>query len=150
MKQAAITGHTSGLGASFYRLLGEHGYTVRGFSRSNGYDLRDYSQVSRMLDEVKGFDLFVNNAKPDYAQAQIVYRLVRAQTVKTVLSIVSLAAVDPPAWTDTFLLEYLTQKAALIHAHQVLEPVATCRMMIRHPHHLDDTDAYVKELIKEL
>jgi NAD(P)-dependent dehydrogenase (short-subunit alcohol dehydrogenase family) len=44
-KRAAITGHTSGLGASFYRLLAQHGYEVQGFSSSNGYDLRDYSHV---------------------------------------------------------------------------------------------------------
>ena len=150
MKRAAITGHTSGLGASFYRLLDKHGYKVYGFSRSNGYDLRDYSQVSRMLDEIKGFDLFVNNAKPEYSQAQIVYRLAREWS-GTLLSIGSRAVISPPPWTDTFLLEYLTQKTALVHAHQVLEPIANCRLLIVHPQHLDNnTDPYVEQLIKEL
>ena len=151
MKRAAITGHTSGLGASFYRLLDKHGYEVYGFSRSNGYDLRDYSEVGRMLQQVKDFDLFINNAKPDYAQAQIVYRLAREWTQGTVVSIGSQATVSPPDWTDTFLLEYLTQKAALVHAHQVLAPVAKCRLLIQHPHHLDNNlDTYVEQLIKEL
>jgi short-subunit dehydrogenase len=151
IKRAAITGHTSGLGASFYRLLAKQGYEVHGFSRTNNYDLRDYSHVSRMLKEVKDFDLFVNNAKPEYTQAQIVYRLVREWARGTILSIGSQATFNPPGWTDTFLLEYLTQKAALVHAHQVLEPIASCRMVIRHPHHLDNnTDAYVEQIIKEL
>ena len=150
MKRAAITGHTSGLGASFYSLLDQHGYEVHGFSRSNGYDLRDYSQVSRILEQTKDFDLFINNAKPDYTQAQIVYRLARRWS-GTLLSIGSYAVIDPPLWTDTFLLEYLTQKTALVHAHRVLEPVSDCRLLIVHPRHLDnDTDLYVKQLIKEL
>jgi dTDP-4-dehydrorhamnose reductase len=74
IKQAAVTGHTSGLGNSFFRLLSNQGYQVQGFSRTNGYDLRDYSCVTDMLTQIKGFDLFINNAKPDYAQSQIVYR----------------------------------------------------------------------------
>jgi NAD(P)-dependent dehydrogenase (short-subunit alcohol dehydrogenase family) len=151
MKQAAITGHTSGLGASFYKLLDKHGYEVHGFSRSNGYDLRDYSQVSYMLEQIKEFDLFVNNAKPEYTQAQIVYRLARDWHKGTVLSIGSQAAINLPEWTDTFLLEYLTQKTALIHAHQVLKPVVNCQLLIVHPHHLDNnTDQYVEQIIKEL
>tara|TARA_R110000868_G_scaffold411013_1_gene701350 strand:- start:1177 stop:1635 length:459 start_codon:yes stop_codon:yes gene_type:complete len=150
MKKAAITGHTSGLGASFYRLLNKNGYEVHGFSRSNGYDLRDYSQVSRVLEQLKDFDLFVNNAKPDYVQAQIVYRLAREWS-GTVLSIGSCAVIDPPLWTDTFLLEYLTQKTALVHAHRVLEPVSNCRLLIVHPQHMDNnTDPYVAQLLKEL
>ena len=150
MKRAAITGHTSGLGASFYRLLDKHGYEVHGFSRSNGYDLRDYSQVSVILDQIKDFDLFINNAKPDYTQAQIVYRLAREWT-GTLLSIGSYAVLDTPPWTDTFLLEYLTQKTALVHAHQVLTPISKCRLLLVHPQHLDNnTDPYVKQLIQEL
>jgi hypothetical protein len=151
MKRAAITGHTAGLGASFYKLLKNHGYEVHGFSRSNGYDLRDYSQVGQMLDQIKDFDLFINNAKPDYAQSQIVYRLARSWTKGTVLSIGSLATIQPPKWTDIYLLEYLTQKTALAHAHKVLEPICDCQLTIVHPSHLgDDTDLYVTQLITEL
>ena len=149
-KQAAITGHTSGLGNSFYILLRQQGYEVHGFSRTNNYDLRNYSHVSRMLDEVRDFDLFINNAKPDYAQVQIVYRLVREWQKGTILSIGSNAVVDTPVWSDTFLLEYLTQKTALTHAHKVLQPIAKCRLLIEHPRHLENTDAYVAQLITEL
>jgi GDP-D-mannose dehydratase len=148
-KRAAVTGHTSGLGNSFYRLLEKQGYDVYGFSRSNNFDLRDYSQVGCMLELVRDFDLFINNAKPDYAQAQIVYRLAREWNSGTILSIGSDAVVDPPNWKDTFLLEYLTQKTALVHAHQVLEPIANCRLLLKHPQHLTNTDAYVEQIIKE-
>ena len=59
--KAAITGHTTGLGNSFFRVLSKHGYETFGFSRSNGYDLRDYTKVSDMLERIQGFDLFINN-----------------------------------------------------------------------------------------
>jgi hypothetical protein len=103
-----------------------------------------------MLEHIKDFDLFVNNAKPDYAQTQIVYRLVREWQQGTILSIGSHSSISPPIWTDTFLLEYLTQKTALAHAHNVLEPLARCRLLIVHPTHLDNTDLYADQVLKEL
>jgi hypothetical protein len=148
---AAITGHTTGLGNSFFRLLQSHGYETVGFSRSNGYDLRDYTKVGNMLEHVRGFDLFINNAKPDYAQSQILYRLARSWTQGTIVSIGSRAVIQDPKWNDTFLLEYLTQKTALCHAHNALSKLAGCRMIIVHPEHLgEQTDQYVEELIKKL
>ena len=151
MKRAAITGHTTGLGNSWYRLLAEHNYEVHGFSRTTGYDLRDYLQVSNMLEKIKDFDLFINNAKPDYSQSQILYRLVRSWVRGgTVVSISSQAVKRNPGWTDTFLLEYLTQKVALDHAHQVLESVSPCSLILLHPAHLTDTDNYVSQSIKDL
>jgi hypothetical protein len=103
-----------------------------------------------MLEQIKDFELFINNAKPDYTQAQIVYRLGREWNQGTVLSIGSYATIHQPDWTDTFLLEYLTQKTALVHAHKVLEDIAKCRLVIVHPEHLKNTDLYVKQLITEL
>lgn len=151
IKRAAVTGHTVGLGNSFFRLLGNHGYQVHGFSRTNGYDLRDYSRVTDMLEHIKGFDLFINNAKPDYTQSQIVYRLSREWTSGMVISIGSQVTIQNPGWSDTFLMEYVTQKIALCHAHESLQSVARCQLVIVHPSHLgDNTDSYVKQLISEL
>jgi len=137
IKKIAVTGHTSGLGKSFFNLLTQQGHHVIGFSRSNGYDIRDYSIVSKIIKEINDFDLFINNAKPDYTQSQIVYRLAREWS-GTVLSIGSTVVVNPPNWTDTFLLEYVTQKIALAHAHQVLEKIAKCNLVLVHPNHIQD------------
>ena len=137
IKKIAITGHTSGLGKSFFDLLTQQGHHVVGFSKSNGYDIRDYSIVSKIINEINDFDLFINNAKPDYTQSQIVYRLAREWS-GTVLSIGSTVVVNPPNWTDTFLLEYVTQKIALAHAHQVLEKIAKCNLVLVHPDHIQD------------
>jgi len=141
----AVTGHTTGLGKSFYQECINRGHTVKGFSRSNGYDLRDYSKVGLMLDQVNDFDLFISNAKPDYAQTQILYRLVRQGTCKQIVSIGSEVILSPPSWTDTFLLEYVTQKTALAHAVQVLSNITKCQLILLNPAHLDDTTMYVKQ-----
>lgn len=149
-KKAAVTGHTQSLGQSFYSRLRAKGYDVHGFSRSTGYDLRDYSNVTRMLEEVHGFDLFINNAKPDFCQAQILYRLVRQGSIKTIISIGSAAVNDPPNWTDTYLLEYLTQKTALSHANRVLEPLSQSRLILVNPHHLQaNCDDFVDGIIEK-
>ena len=147
----AITGHTSGLGKSFYDECIARGHIVQGFSRSNGYDLRDYSQVGIMLEQGKDFELFINNAKADYIQAQILYRLARKWTHGTIVSIGSGILETDPAWTDTFLLEYFTQKIALQHAHHVLEPLVAVKLILLNPGHLgDNTRQYAKEQLDQL
>lgn len=147
----AITGHTSGLGQSLYNECIARGHTVSGFSRSTGYDLRDYSQVGLMLEQVKDFDLFINNAKADYIQAQILYRLARQWTSGTIVSIGSGILDVAPAWTDTFLLEYFTQKVALQHAHSVLAPVVTIKLILLNPAHLgDSTLDYARKQLDDL
>jgi nucleoside-diphosphate-sugar epimerase len=138
----AVTGHTAGLGKSFFQECINRGHTVKGFSRTNGYDLRDYTNVGHMLDQVNEFDLFINNAKPDYAQSQILYRLVRQGTCKKIVSIGSEVITSPPTWTDTFLLEYLTQKTALAHSVRVLSNVSKCQLILLNPAHLNDTNLY--------
>jgi predicted glycoside hydrolase/deacetylase ChbG (UPF0249 family) len=147
MKRAAVTGPNSVLGQSFCKLLTQRGYQVHTFSRSSGFDLRDYSAVSKMLEHVTGFDVFVNLAKPDYAQAQILYRLAREWTTGTVINIGSSAVNSFPGWSDTYLLEYLTQKIALQHAFEMLCPQSKCHLIMLHPEHLDNTDDYVESVL---
>lgn len=147
----AITGHTSGLGKSFYDLCIQKGHNAQGFSRSNGYDLRDYSKVTFMLDKIKDFDIFINNAKPDYAQAQILYRLTRLWSTGTIISIGSAVIDYPPDWTDSHLLEYTTQKQALAHANKVLSKISKCNLVLLNPAHLEDnTDQYAAQILENM
>lgn len=147
----AITGHTKGLGKSFYDECIRRGHTVEGFSSSTGYDLRDYSRVTAMLERIKGFDFFINNAKPDYAQAQILFRLAREWDKGVIISIGTQATETPTKWTDTFLLEYLTQKIALKNAHLLLSPVCSCQLFLINPTHLgDQTDQFASAELDKL
>lgn len=148
MRQAAITGHTAGLGAQIKDYLESRNYTVQGYSLSSGYDLRDYSQVSKMLEQTKDFDLFVNCAKPDYAQSQILYRLVKSHFKGTILNIGTPVIHQPSIWTDLGLLEYMTQKTALFHAHQTLSKLYLYRMIMWEPQHARSHE-YVNQCLDE-
>ena len=71
----AITGHTAGLGAEFKKTYEADGHDVLGFSRRNGYDLRDWSSMQEMLQQVNSCDMFISCAKPDFVQTTILYEL---------------------------------------------------------------------------
>jgi hypothetical protein len=149
-KHAAITGHTSKLGNLIANYLESQNYTIIGFSRSNGYDLRDYSCVSNILGVVKQFDLFVNCAKPDYTQAQLLYRLISSGFEGKILSIGSPVVHSlPKSWTDLGLLEYATQKTALYHAHQTLSKFYKDQLLMWEPCHALNYE-YVSSALKEI
>ncbi len=67
--RVAITGHTGGLGLAFLHYFQNKNSLVLGFSRSNGYDISKIDDIQRILDQVKYFDIFVNNA---YHENQLV------------------------------------------------------------------------------
>jgi hypothetical protein len=64
-----ITGHTQGLGLAFYSYFKDH--EVIGFSRSNGYNIADPLSRSKILDELKTSDIFINNAYNNYDDSQL-------------------------------------------------------------------------------
>lgn len=149
MKRAAVTGHTAGLGKLIKEYLESQNYNVLGFSKSTGYDLRDYSQVTKLLDTVSEFDLFVNCAKPDYVQSQLIYRLLKSGFKGKILNIGSPVVHHNTGWTDLGLLEYITQKTALFHAHQTLEKFYPTQLIMWEPKHTSDIE-YVSQCLKEL
>lgn len=149
MKQAAITGHTARLGALIKDYFESHDYEVHGYSLSSGYDLRDYSQVGKMLEQIKNFNLFVNCAKPEYAQSQILYRLMKINFNGTILNIGTPAIHQQLGWSDLGLLEYLTQKTALFHAHQTLSTLYPGQMIMWEPQHAGSRE-YVYEYLDGL
>jgi hypothetical protein len=150
MKQAAITGNTCDLGKFITKYLESHNYEIAGFSRSNGYDLRNYSCVTSILDIVKDFNLFVNCAKPDYTQAQILYRLIGSGFKGKILNIGSPVVHHlPESWFDLGLLEYATQKTALFHAHQTLSKLYTDQLILWEPLH-DFTFEYVSASLDKI
>jgi hypothetical protein len=60
-----ITGHSEFLGKGLYDFFSEN-HEVYGFSRSNGYDLKNYKFF---LNEIEELDVFINNTyHPEYQQ----------------------------------------------------------------------------------
>jgi hypothetical protein len=148
MSTVALTGHTRGLGFKINNALTSRNHNIVGFSRSTGCGIRDYTQVGRMIETVKNFDWFINCAHPDYCQSQIAYRLMSNGFRGKILNIGSPAVHDPPLWTDLSLLEYLTQKTALYHAHQVLANLYPDQLLIWEPDHTDDQKYVIENLIR--
>jgi nucleoside-diphosphate-sugar epimerase len=61
ISKIAITGHTKGIGAKLSQKLISQ-YEVVGFSRSNGYDISNDTDIDRIIAESLDCEVFVNNA----------------------------------------------------------------------------------------
>ena len=61
-KSVAITGHTQGIGKGLYDYFVSKGCQVKGFSKTNGYDISYNQDLSEIIDETLDCDLFINNA----------------------------------------------------------------------------------------
>jgi NAD(P)-dependent dehydrogenase (short-subunit alcohol dehydrogenase family) len=88
----AITGHTKGIGKAIAGLY----YTdeVVGFSRSNGYDIAQSSDIARIIAESAECNIFVNNAYHDFVQCDLLdrmFELWKNDPTKTIVNIISRA-----------------------------------------------------------
>ena len=57
--KVALTGHTSGIGKAIFERLSPN---AKGFSRSTGYDINNYADRVRIIEEATDCDIFINNA----------------------------------------------------------------------------------------
>lgn len=76
--KVAITGHTQGIGKALFEFFINKGHSVKGFSKSNGYSLP--KKIDKLVQEVIGYDLFINNTYWGFAQAIILDQLIRKWT----------------------------------------------------------------------
>lgn len=70
-EKVGITGHTSGIGLALKLYLESQGYTVYGFSRTNGYDISIANDRLRILDQIAECNLFINNAHYEFHQTEL-------------------------------------------------------------------------------
>lgn len=61
-KRVVITGHTSGIGNSLFKLFEKNGFVVEGFSKTNGYNISDPESRKEIVSRSLDADIFVNNA----------------------------------------------------------------------------------------
>lgn len=60
--KVAVTGHTVGIGKELVKFFKGKDFEVLGFSRSNGYDIKDFDAREKIINESAKCDIFVNNA----------------------------------------------------------------------------------------
>jgi hypothetical protein len=139
----AVTGHTSGLGKEIYKFYADADATTVGFSRSNGFDLRDWSNMQRMLDLTESFDLIFSNAKPDFFQTVFLYEFAKRKNFNTKIVSIGSQIVNSSLvkTVDIGINLYKTQKLALQNAHQQLTlKIPELKSVLIHPAHLYDNN----------
>jgi hypothetical protein len=101
-----ITGHSEFLGRELYQTL-KNDYEVFGFSRSNGYDLKNYKSF---INEINDLDVFVNNTYHPIHQQKLFEELFEMWKYenKTIFNILTSAI-----FNDTHLDDYRQNKLNL-------------------------------------
>jgi hypothetical protein len=98
-----ITGDSIGIGKALKELLIERGHIVKGFSRSNGYDVSDAKIQSKIIEQIADCDIFINNAYARNAQATMLTKLMTLwkDTDKLIVNMNSKVALAPPVHHPT-------------------------------------------------
>lgn len=112
--RVAITGHTGAIGSEICKLLDN----VKGFSRSNGYDIR--TDRDKILMEVDECDVFINLANSEYAATDMLIELFDEwkDERKQIINVGSVIADYYDM--DASLTQYAAQKAALKQVSKML------------------------------
>jgi hypothetical protein len=116
----AITGHTSGIGKFIYEQLN---LNIVGFSKSSGYDITQFSDRKRIINEVKDCDIFINNAHDGFAQTYLLIELFKEwhNKNKTIINVGSrITEIGTLEENNFHLLNYQAEKLALKVASQTL------------------------------
>jgi NADP-dependent 3-hydroxy acid dehydrogenase YdfG len=108
----AITGHTQGIGKALFERLSPN---VIGFSRSTGYNINSKADRSRIIEESKDCDIFINNAYSSFGQVSMLIDLFLEwkDLDKKIINVGSRAAEHALPKKKIHLLEYSSQKKAL-------------------------------------
>lgn len=102
-----ITGHSKGIGKSLLEKFENNGHTVKGFSRSNGYDITDSSIQDSIISEIIDYDIFFNNAYAGPAQTEILKKLIPqwTNTNKLIVNLNSKVSLLPPVHSPKVLAQ---------------------------------------------
>ena len=158
MKKIAITGHTRGIGLALTERLDQDNYEVRGYSKSNGFNiLRPNGVIKDIVDW--DADVFVNNAYAPEAQSRLLYKIYE-QWVDEPKLIINMGATSSdsinnfaqlgynPDWTP-----YVSDKARLDWASLQLSnqfQPGKCRVTMIKPGFVDtDSTAWLKGLVED-
>ena len=147
--KVAITGHTSGLGAALYNKYSEL-HQVKGFSRSNGYNINDYKTIGKAIVD---YDIFINNAYNKFAQIDMinyVFSMWRNHK-KTIVNISSLASSNFQSVLTKQLSPYAVHKSALDTAVMQLQLMKKpCKVINVRPGYIDKDNINVNALAEQI
>ena len=70
MLEVSLTGHTKGIGEALHRTLSSK-FIVKGYSRTNGYDISSSEGRQHIFESSKHSDIFINNAYYSNSQTEL-------------------------------------------------------------------------------
>ncbi len=132
--RVAITGANRGFGLALAQVWRNFGHEVVNFSRTTGYDI---NEPEKLVEAVKDFDMFINNAycyKTGFAQVDLLYRLFQVWQGDSKKFIINISTEQTNRWIQhkngsvmslpwehgQRRFNYRTTKVALEDAHQFL------------------------------
>jgi hypothetical protein len=159
----AITGHTQGIGQAVFSRLTD----VKGFSKSNGFDIDDRESRKKIINEIQDCDIFINNAQSNFSQTLMLLDVFHSwmNTNKTIINVGSIIAEDETILKNyEHLLEYQVQKKSLRTLHFDLLNlqtslnlkyvyfgyVGTERILKKYPHFTPDNYITVDEAVNKI
>lgn len=114
--KVGITGHTQGLGKYLFEHFENLGHYCEGFSRSNGYEIKE--NFDQILDHIKDFDLFINNAHQGDVQSKFLDHLKNNKiNIVSIGSTSSLFYQEKKEQYTGWKLSYLEEKKKLLDIH---------------------------------
>ncbi len=117
-----ITGHTKGLGKILFDSFSKN-FRIAGFSRSNGYDIKNPFDRKNILKECLDCNIFINLAHNYYYQTDLLFEFFKSwQGQKKLIINISSTVVDDELWgLDRFdYIEYRNQKISLETMSRIL------------------------------
>ena len=161
IKRIAITGHTKGIGEQLWNRLEKRGFELKGFRRSNGYNLLKTSTCKKVVREVADWnaDVFINNAYVPDNQVRLMY-LMYEQWQDRPRLIVNLSATSSDSITNFSQMgynsdwtPYVSDKARLDWASLQLANMykkGKCRVSLVKPGFVDtDSTSMFKEFAED-
>lgn len=135
--QVAITGHTGTIGGYLYNNLDN----CIGFSRSNGYDIRDEDTQDRIVLESHQCDVFINCAHggPGTAQTDLLWKIYRRwqDQPKHIINI-GTDAVPTSVWSK-IRADYPLEKSILASTvDHIQQDPKSCKVSIINPRIVTD------------
>ena len=119
----AITGHTKNLGQFLYNNLKTSTNSILGFSRSNGFDIKNPFDRTKIMKQAADCDVFINLVHNYYHQTDLLFELFKLWEGQSKLIInISSIIIDNNLWgLDRFdFIEYKNQKTSLESMSKIL------------------------------
>ena len=124
----AITGHTKGIGKAFASLPHVKDNFV-GFSRGNGYNIKEVEDRRKIIREAIDCDVFINNAYQLYYQTDMLYELHKKWQKDSTKIIINIGS-NTTHGIKSFPHVYTAHKASLETASIQLNNANLCKVVL--------------------